>query len=82
VKHGLVVSVLGCCTAAPGAIPARHPSLDPAGRKLFAQMQESFTQLRKKVYQQENIPRKNNVCIVSYQKLQNNKKSAGHGTNI
>jgi hypothetical protein len=25
-------------------------ALDPAGRKLFAQMQESFTQLRKKVY--------------------------------
>jgi hypothetical protein len=50
VQHGLVVSVLGCCTAAPGSIPARHPSLDPAGRKLFAQMQESFTQLRKKVY--------------------------------
>jgi hypothetical protein len=50
VQHGLVVSVLGCCTAAPGSIPARHPSLDPAGRKLFAQMQESFTQLRKKEY--------------------------------
>jgi hypothetical protein len=68
VQHGLVVSVLGCCTAAPGSIPARHPSLDPAGRKLFAQMQESFTQLRKKVYpegEKENIPRKNNVCIVS-----------------
>jgi hypothetical protein len=50
VQHGLVVSVLSCCTAAPGSIPARHPSLDPAGRKLFAQMQESFTQLRKKEY--------------------------------
>jgi hypothetical protein len=50
VQHGLVVSVLGCCTAAPGSNPARHPTLGPAGRKLFAQMQESLTQLRKKEY--------------------------------
>ncbi len=50
VQHGLVVSVLGCCTAAPGSNPARHPTLGPAGRKLFAQMQESITQLRKKEY--------------------------------
>jgi hypothetical protein len=63
VQHGLVVSVLGCCTAAPGSNPARHPTLGPAGRKLFAQMQESVTQLRKKITQQENIPRKNNVYV-------------------
>ncbi len=50
VQHGLVVSVLGCCTGAPGSNPARHPTLGPAGRKLFAQMQESLTQLRKKEY--------------------------------
>jgi hypothetical protein len=49
-QHGLVVSALGCCTAAPGSSPARHPTLGPAGRKLFAQMQESLTQLRKKEY--------------------------------
>jgi hypothetical protein len=48
VQHGLVVSVLGCCTVAPGSNPARHPTLGPAGR--FAQMQESHTQLRKKEY--------------------------------
>ena len=50
VQHGLVVSVLGCCTAAPGSNPTRHPTLGPAGRKLFAQMQELLTQLRKKEY--------------------------------
>jgi hypothetical protein len=50
VQHGLVVSVLGCCTAAPGSNPARHPTLGSAGRKLFARMQESLTQLRKKEY--------------------------------
>jgi hypothetical protein len=49
VQHGLVVSVLGCCMAL-GSNPARHPTLGPAGRKLFAQMQESHTQLRKKEY--------------------------------
>jgi hypothetical protein len=42
--------VLGRCTAAPGSIPARYPFLGPAGRKLFAQMQESLTQLRRKEY--------------------------------
>jgi hypothetical protein len=43
-------SVLGCCTAVPGSIPARHSSLSPAERKLFAQMQELLIQLRKKEY--------------------------------
>jgi hypothetical protein len=38
------------CGEAPSSIPARHPSLGPAGRKLFAQMQESLSQLRKKDY--------------------------------
>jgi hypothetical protein len=46
-------------------------------------MQESLTQLRKKEYctQQENISRKNTVCIVR-EITKINKKSAGHGTNI
>jgi hypothetical protein len=48
-----------------GSNPARHLTLGPAGRKLFAQMQELHTQLRKKEYPAgENIPRKNNVCII------------------
>ncbi len=52
VQHGLVISVLGCCTAAPGSNPARHPTLGPAGRKLFAQMHAGVTYPA----QEERIP--------------------------
>jgi hypothetical protein len=38
------------------SIPARHPTLGPAGRKLFAQMQESLTPLRKKEYPAKELP--------------------------
>jgi hypothetical protein len=31
VQRSLVVFALGCCTAAPGSNPARHPTLGPAG---------------------------------------------------
>jgi hypothetical protein len=78
-----VVSVLGCCTAAPGSIPARHPSLDPAGRKLFAQMQGVIYPA-----QEERIPSRRTsrgrIMYVSYRNrnYKINKKSAGHGTNI
>jgi hypothetical protein len=30
-QRSSVVSALGCCTAAPGSNPARHPTLGPAG---------------------------------------------------
>ncbi len=84
VQHGLVVSALGCCTAAPGSIPARHPSLDPAGRNYLPRCRSHLPSSGRKNTQQENIPRKNNVCTVLYRNrnYKINKKSAGHGTNI
>jgi hypothetical protein len=81
VQQGLVVSVLGCCTAAPGSNPTRHPSLGPAGRKLFAQMQESLTQLRKKEYPAGEHPEEDKY-MYRKKNYKINKKSAGHGTEI
>ncbi len=82
VQHVLVVSVLGCCTAAPGSNPARHSTLGPAGRKLFARCRSHLPSSGRKIAQQENIPRKNNVCIVRKITKMNKKRVPGTAPKI
>jgi hypothetical protein len=42
VQRGYVVSALGCCMAAPGSNPARHPSLGSAQESPGAGKQQRY----------------------------------------
>ncbi len=75
-----LVSALGCDTAATGSIPVWHPSLGQDEENYLPTCRSHLPSSGRRNTQQENIPRKNNVCIV--REITKNRKSAGHGTSI
>jgi hypothetical protein len=68
-----MISALGCCTAAPGSNPARHPT-----PRASVQQDELFTQTQEDTQQAKTNPRMNIVLMDEKYKI--NKKSAGNGT--
>jgi hypothetical protein len=65
----------------PGFDSRPAPFPRPSRKKIFPRCRSHLPSSGRKNTQQENIPRKNNVCIVR-EITKINKKSAGHGTNI